>query len=124
LIAELIKLTCKELVWRWRLCLNKLNFSKLLEEVEIGQIHRSYKAHHLLGLSFTFGTKAVEVYIWVSRYRVVHNYLELLKRNSASSDVCENERCDLFLLKRLNGLAQFNLRNVSDQLQRGEAALL
>ena len=67
LITKLCKLTEEELLCCRGLRLNELNFSKLLEEVEICDVHSCNEAHYLLCLGLAFSHKAGEVHLWVSR---------------------------------------------------------
>jgi hypothetical protein len=47
----------------------------------------------------------MEVYLRVCWNRVVNNYFELLKGQTTSSNIGENEHLNLFLLQLLDGLA-------------------
>jgi hypothetical protein len=65
----------------------------------------------------------MEVHLRVGWNGVVHYDIEVLKRDTSSGHICENEAPDLLLLDLLNSLAEFNLRNVAHQLNGGNTTL-
>ena len=54
----------------------------------------------------------------------LYNDIEVLKGNPTSCNVGKNEARHLFLLDLLNRLAELDLWDVPDQLDRGNATLL
>jgi len=65
LVTELVKLAGEDLRRSWRLSLNKLCLSELLQKVEVGNVHRGHEAQDPLGLGLSLGVKALEVYLWI-----------------------------------------------------------
>jgi hypothetical protein len=66
----------------------------------------------------------MEVNLGIRWNRVVYNDVEILKWDTTSGDICENEAAYLLLLNLLNRLAELNLWNVPNQLNGGNASLL
>jgi hypothetical protein len=125
LVTELRELGEEELLWCWQVPLNELKFPKLFEVVKIRKVESGNQADHLLRLALSLTLRVpVEVDLWIGWHRVVNYHVEIIKRHSASSNVGKNEARDLLLLNLLNCLAQFDLGNVSNELERGHSALL
>jgi hypothetical protein len=92
--------------------------------VEVSDVHSSNETDNLLGLRLTFSYETRKINLRISRNGVVDNNVKILKRNATSSDIGQDKRRDLLLLKLLDRLAQLELRNVSDQLNRSDTTLL
>jgi hypothetical protein len=105
--------------------LHELKLSELLKIVEVREIKRRYQADYLLGLSLSLALRvAMEVNLRIRWNGVVYNDIEVIKWDTTSRDVGENEAPNLFLLDLLNRFAQLYLWHVPNQLKGGNATLL